>query len=87
MPKARQSYDDEVDLFVFFETLWDGKGKIVATIFVTALLSIVLYYAQPNLYTVSTSIKPANQSVFIPFVQLNEILNRTKINFQIGNKH
>ena len=40
MSAARPPHDDEIDLFGFFETLWDGKWKIIATTFVAALVGV-----------------------------------------------
>lgn len=38
MSKLRSSYDDEIDLFVFFETLWDEKWLLTTFIVFTMLL-------------------------------------------------
>ena len=38
MPEARPTYDDEIDLFELFQTLWDGKRLISAFVAIAALL-------------------------------------------------
>ncbi|MDA7834655.1 Wzz/FepE/Etk N-terminal domain-containing protein [Methylophilaceae bacterium] len=74
MSKKSLPYDDEIDLFDLFATLWDGRRKIIATIFVVALLGITLFFTLPNLYKVSSPLKSAENSVFIPFTALNELI-------------
>ena len=59
MSEVRPPFDDEIDLFEFFETLWDGKWKIVAII-ALSVLSVFGYETitpQPN-FEASTEIKP-----------------------------
>ena len=38
MSEVRPSYDDEIDFFEFFETLWDGKWLITAFVAIAVLL-------------------------------------------------
>jgi capsular polysaccharide biosynthesis protein len=38
MSEVRPAYDDEIDLFEFFETLWDGKWLISAFVVLTTLI-------------------------------------------------
>lgn len=38
MSDVRPTYDDEIDLFEFFETLWDGKRLITAFVAIAVLL-------------------------------------------------
>jgi LPS O-antigen subunit length determinant protein (WzzB/FepE family) len=59
MSEVRPTYDDEIDLFEFFETLWDGKWKIVGVV-IFSVLSVFGYQTiqpQPN-FEASTEIKP-----------------------------
>ena len=59
MSEVRPTYDDELDLFEFFETLWDGKWKIVGVV-IFSVLSVFGYQTiqpQPN-FEASTEIKP-----------------------------
>ena len=85
MSKNSLPYDDEIDLFDLFATLWNGRWKIIATIFVAALLGITYFFTLPNLYKVSTPLKPAENSVFIPFTSLNELLASNNFNLFIDN--
>ena len=59
MSEVRPTYDDEIDLFEFFETLWDGKWKIIGVV-IFSVLSFFGYQTnqpQPN-FEASTEIKP-----------------------------
>ena len=59
MSEVRPTYDDEIDLFEFFETLWNGKWKIVGVV-IFSVLSVFGYQTiqpQPN-FEASTEIKP-----------------------------
>ena len=48
MSEVRPTYDDEIDLFKLFKTLWDGKWKIIATTFVAAVIGVVFSVVKPN---------------------------------------
>jgi len=55
----RQTYDDEIDLFELFQTVWSGKWLIVVITAVSAGLSIVVSLQIPNSYLVEAKIVPA----------------------------
>ena len=81
MSAARPPHDDEIDLFEFFETLLDGKWKIIATTFVVALVGVAFSLVQPNSYQVSTSIQTGNQSVFLKYTSINALLKKEGLLF------
>ena len=81
MSAARPPHDDEIDLFEFFETLWDGKWKIIATTFVAALVGVAFSLVQPNSYQVSTSIQTGDQSVFLKYTSINALLKKEGLLF------
>ena len=81
MSAARPPHDDEIDLFEVFETLWDGKWKIIATTFVVALVGVAFSLVQPNSYQVSTSIQTGNQSVFLKYTSINALLKKEGLLF------
>ena len=86
MSKNRLPNDLEIDLFETFSTLWDGKRKIIATIFIVALLGTSLFFALPNLYKITGPIKQSEESVFFPFISLNELLETSKIDLRIDKE-
>ena len=51
-------YDDEIDLFQLFETIWDGKWLIVAITAVATLLGGLFAFTRPSEFTSSTDIRP-----------------------------
>ena len=81
MSEVRPPYDDKIDLFEFFETLWDGKWRIIATTFVAALVGVAFSLVQPNSYQVSTSIQTGDQSVFLKYTSINALLKKEGLLF------
>lgn len=57
-----QVYDDEIDLFELFQTLWDGKWLIVLITSVCAALGVGVALYLPNQYTVTAKIAPVGDS-------------------------
>lgn len=81
MSEVRPTYDDEIDLFELFKTLWDGKWKIIATTFVAAVIGVVFSLTKPNSFEVSTSFQIAKPSVFLPYTSLNSLLKQKGLYF------
>lgn len=82
MSEVRPTYDDEIDLFEFFETLWDGKWKIIATTFVAAAIGVVFSVVKPNSFEVSTPIQSGKQSVFLQYTSLSDLLKNEGMLYQ-----
>ena len=76
MSEVRPTYDDEIDLFELFKTLWDGKWKIISTTFVAAVIGVVFSVVKPNSFEVSTPFQIAKPSVFLPYTTLNSLLKQ-----------
>ncbi len=64
MDEVKPTYDDEIDLIRIFETLWNGKWKIIGFVAVS-LLGVFgyqtyqqTYQQQPLTFTATTEIKP-----------------------------
>jgi len=81
--KVSPTYDDEIDLFEFFITLWDGKWKIITTSFVAAVIGVVFVVAIPNSFEVSTPIHSGKQSVFLRYTSLNDLLKNEGILYEV----
>ena len=86
MSKNRQPYDAEIDLFETLCILWDGKHKFIATVFIVAFLGTTVFFALPNLYKISGPIKPAEASIFFPFIPLNDLLENNNFDLKIDNE-
>ena len=54
--------DDEIDLKEIFTVLWDGKLVISAVTLIAAAISMVVALSQPNIYTASALLAPAESS-------------------------
>jgi len=81
MSEVRPTYDDEIDLFQLFKTLWDGKWKIISTTFVAAVIGVVSSVVKPNSFEVSTPFQIAKPSVFLPYTTLNSLLKQKGLYF------
>ena len=75
-----QIQDDEIDLFELFQTLWDGKWKIIATTLVAAVIGVFLFVVKPNSFEVSP-IQSGKPSVFLKYTALNELLKDERIGY------
>lgn len=76
-----QLHEDEINLFDLFQTLWDGKWKIIATTFVAASIGFVFSYIKPNYFEVTTPIQMGKQSIFLPYTSLNSLLKKENLLF------
>ena len=86
MSEVRPPYDDEIDLFEFFETLWDGKWKIILITFVAAIIGVVFSVVKPNSFEVSTPLQSGKQIVFIKYASLNDLLKSNQFSSSVdGN--
>ena len=74
MEDTKPHYDDEIDLVELFQTIWDGKWKIIATTFIAAIIGVVFSVVKPNSFEVSTPIQIGKQSVFLQYTPLNDLL-------------
>ena len=59
-----QMLENEIDLFEFFETLWDGKWKIIATTLVAAVIGVFLIVVKPNSFESPHLFKAATNPFF-----------------------
>lgn len=74
MDQMNQIQNDEIDLFELFQTLWDGKWKIITTTFIAAVIGVVFGGMQPKSVKVSTTIQEGKSSVFLPYTPLNYLI-------------
>ena len=83
MSEVRPPYDYEIDLFEFFETLWDGKWKVILITFVAAIIGVVFSVVKPNSFEVSTPFQSGKPSVFITYTSLNDLLKDEGFLYQL----
>ena len=61
MSEVKSTFDYEIDLYEYFETLWDGKWKIVAVVAFSVLSVFGYQIIQPQSgFEAETEIKPIN---------------------------
>ena len=61
MSEVKSTFDNEIDLYEYFETLWDGKWKIVAVVAFSVLSVFGYQIIQPQSgFEAETEIKPIN---------------------------
>ncbi|AXO14269.1 Wzz/FepE/Etk N-terminal domain-containing protein [Thalassospira indica] len=63
MSEVRQAYDDEIDLFDFFEALWDGKWLIAAFVSLATVVGFSYSKVGQPKYEVSVPLKVELYSV------------------------
>tara|TARA_B100000575_G_C23111332_1_gene641985 strand:- start:149 stop:1366 length:1218 start_codon:yes stop_codon:yes gene_type:complete len=67
-------YEKEIDLFDLLKPIWNGRWKVILITITTAFICTFYAHMQPNSYTSSTAIYRAENSEFIKYTILNEIL-------------
>ena len=84
MPENKDIYDDEIDLFEFFETLWQGKWVIIFASLVAVIVSVVFIKLKPNSYDGSTDISQAKGTVFTEYAHINELFSSNSYDYVIN---
>ena len=86
-----QAQNDEIDLFSIFETLWDGKWKIIFLIFISSIAGISISFFTPNAFKVTTKLKESNKDLYNNYKYLNNILqinnNQETKKFDVFNNY
>ena len=75
-----QEQNNDIDLFSVFETIWDGKWKIILLIFISSVACISYLYYTPNSFRVTTKLQESNQDLYVKYKYLNNILE-VRINY------
>ena len=76
MSEDRVTFDDEIDLFELFATLWRGKWKIIATTFIAGFFGGVFSITKPASFEGSIPVQPATAVTFLQYKPLNDLLAR-----------
>ena len=83
MKETTPGYDNEINLFEFFKTLWDGKWKIILTTFLAAIIGVGFSTLKPNSFEFSTPIYAGKQAIFIKYTSLNDLLESNQFSLSI----
>ena len=84
MPENEDIYDDEIDLFEIFETLWQGKWIIIFASLVAVIVSVVFIKLKPNSYDGSTNIAQAKGAIFTEYSHINEVFSSNSYDYVIN---
>lgn len=57
---TRHNYDDEIDLFELFQSIWKEKKLIAISIATTTLLALIYAFSSTPIYEVKSIIRPAS---------------------------
>lgn len=69
-----QEHDDEFNLFKLFQTLWNKKYTLLFITFISFLYGIYYTNNLPTKFNLTTPIKHGDQSLFIKYRAINNIL-------------
>ena len=86
MTQMNHAQDDEIDLFELFQTLWDGKWKIIATTFIASVIGFFSVVVKPNSFEISIPFKSGKQSVFYQYTLLNKLLRNNNFSLSIDDE-
>ncbi len=78
MSQMNEANDDEIDLFSFFQTLWDGKMIIGTCLLLATMIGSVLIYTKNNVYESKLAF---SVDTIPPFYQPKDVLNDFKKKF------
>jgi LPS O-antigen subunit length determinant protein (WzzB/FepE family) len=88
MTEIRPTVDDEIDFVDLVENLWNGRWKIISTTFTAALFGVVFSFVKPNAFVASTHIQAADSSIFMPYIELNNLLRDRGLFFdEVSNEN
>lgn len=87
MQENKDIYDDEIDLFEFFETLWQGKWVIIFASLVAVIVSVVFIKLKPNSYDGATDIYQAKEAVFREYSNINEVFSSNSYGYAINREN
>ena len=78
-----QVKEDEIDILSIFNTLWEGRWKIIATTVTTTLLGLVYIFNLPNIFKVTTPIDNGKPTYFFKYTPINDVLKENKIGYNL----
>ena len=79
MNEQRSQTKDEIDLIEILETIWKGKWYIITSTLLCLLIGIIFALRIQETFDVSTPIQKAEESVFIEFKPINDVLEENEL--------
>ena len=79
MKNKKVSYNDEIDLFLFFKILWLGKWKIIIFSLIFFLFGLIYSIQKPNSFIITSKIQTGKPSNFVEFMAINNVLDENQL--------
>ena len=79
MNKLNSNETSDIDVIATLKIVWKEKIKILISIFLCMLISLIYLYVAPDSYKFSTNIAPTNSGYFLKYKDINDTL------FEINN--
>ena len=87
MENKKVSYNDEIDLFLFFEILWLGKWKIIIFTVLFFLFGLTYSIQKPNSFIITSKIQTGKPSNFVEFIAINNVLDENQLLLSDSNNN
>lgn len=81
-----QEHNDEINLLQLLQTLWNKKYTILFITFISFLFGIYFAKGLPSRFQVTTPIEYGNESLFIKYLIISDVLNRNETKTFVKNK-
>ena len=86
MIKATSAYEDEIDLIYLIKAIWRRKLMIISIIIISTLIGFSFVYKnnqKPPIFEISSYLHPNENSEFVKFININNILLSKKFSEHI----
>lgn len=80
-----QAQEQEINFFELFQTLWKGKWTIIIITIFFGTLGVFYSISRPNFYEVKTIIDKGDQSKFLKFKPINQLLEDNSLSLNEYN--
>ena len=85
MDNLNSKYNDEIDLVLIFQILWDNKWKLITISFIAGLIGFALNFNRSNIFEVSIPSGLGKNSTFIDFILVNDVLKENNLHLFTQN--
>ena len=87
MSERRIPYDDEINLFDYFDILCDGKWKILAITLATTLIGTAFSLYKPKTNDILTIVSPSHSYNFTKYASLNDVLDENSLSHEVDREN
>ena len=79
--KKRSYYDNEIDLFEIFQSVWNGKWQIIGFLLLFTLIGFLYERSQSTNFKISADVSAVSGSQFSKYIILNDVLSESPLPF------